>query len=105
MDFVAATSYDGPRPGFIFKAGPQGTGYYRDEDMLASKKLATSGIKAFSSNPVYDPVKWTAKDPAPVNDQVMTLDGMPVYLDPADLQRMRRQQHQPQPSEQLQLLL
>ena len=35
-DFVAATSFDGPRPGFSFKAGPNGTGYYRDDNMSAA---------------------------------------------------------------------
>ena len=29
-DFEAVAEFDGPRPGSIFKAGPNGTGYYRD---------------------------------------------------------------------------
>jgi hypothetical protein len=28
--FVAASSFAGPRPGYVFKAGPAGLGYYVD---------------------------------------------------------------------------
>jgi pre-mRNA-processing factor 6 len=29
-DFSASKAFQGPRPGFVFKAGPRGVGYYRD---------------------------------------------------------------------------
>jgi hypothetical protein len=29
-DFLAAKTFGGPKPGFVFKTGTRGTGYYRD---------------------------------------------------------------------------
>eukprot|EP00038_Savillea_parva_P009313 m.182674 g.182674 ORF g.182674 m.182674 type:complete len:517 (+) comp15600_c0_seq1:67-1617(+) len=38
--FTAAPAYDGSRPGFVYKAGPQGTGYYTDTQGRLLKALS-----------------------------------------------------------------
>jgi len=45
-DFVAATSFEGNRPGFVFGTGPQGLGYYEDN---ALSKTATAAAGAVGS--------------------------------------------------------
>jgi len=73
-----------------------------DEDMdernALAKELLRSGIIDFSSNPVYDPPKenkWTQELPFPDHKMRILSIGRPY--DPADIQRMRRQQHEPHP--------
>ena len=43
-DFEAAPAYNGPRPGYAFKTGPQGLGYYvdltRDEQFRGCPQIA-----------------------------------------------------------------
>merc|ERR1719356_1842998 len=40
MFFEPASSFQGARPGFVFKMGPRGLGYYRDakQEMLKAEK-------------------------------------------------------------------
>ena len=40
--FIAAAKFEGPKSGYVFKSGEQGTGYYR-EDGLAAAKAAVGG--------------------------------------------------------------
>jgi hypothetical protein len=45
--FIAASSFDGPHPGFVFKLGTSGLGYYAD---LGSERAAlASEISAFNA--------------------------------------------------------
>ena len=39
-EFVAATTFDGAREGFVFSTGDRGTGYYRDDGARAAAGLA-----------------------------------------------------------------
>mmetsp|Transcript_10861 Transcript_10861/g.24006 ORF Transcript_10861/g.24006 Transcript_10861/m.24006 type:complete len:347 (-) Transcript_10861:148-1188(-) len=41
-DFQPATSFEGPRPGYAFKTGPSGLGYYADTPRLWSGLLTSS---------------------------------------------------------------
>ena len=48
--FEAAGAFDGPRPGFVFKAGPHGTGYYADASKGAVQ-LTDAGASLLASAP------------------------------------------------------
>ena len=40
VEFEAAEAFAGARPGFVFKAGPEGLGYYRDPSTSATAVAA-----------------------------------------------------------------
>ena len=48
--FEAAGAFDGPRPGFVFKAGPHGTGYYADASK-GTVQLTDAGASLLASAP------------------------------------------------------
>jgi hypothetical protein len=45
-EFVSAKSFDGSRPGYVFKAGPSGLGYYRDRENTSSIPQNMNEIKS-----------------------------------------------------------
>ena len=53
--FQPAASFAGARPGFVFRAGPAGTGYYPDTG-------APVALAGYSSTTTYPPVVAAADD-------------------------------------------
>ena len=42
--FIAAKKFKGEKPGYLFKNGIKGLGYYKDEKLLSTKTTATKSI-------------------------------------------------------------
>jgi hypothetical protein len=43
--FIGATSFEGPKPGYVFTQGAQGQGYYRDQSASSSGSSGSSGSR------------------------------------------------------------
>ena len=39
--FIEANTFIGPKPGYVFKSGPRGVGYYRDGAATAKREART----------------------------------------------------------------
>ena len=46
--FIAAKKFKGEKPGYLFKNGIKGLGYYKDEKLLSTKTKTTSATKSIN---------------------------------------------------------
>ena len=54
--FVPAPTFAGPRPGFVYKSGPRGVGYYAEGTLLAPGAQPQSAPKPFAVKPSFSAI-------------------------------------------------
>ena len=89
--FEAAKKFDGPRPGFVFKNGPHGTGYYQDGKASSSsvRSAAADSTASSAREPEYDAAEVFALLPISMQiafeaRDIQALDAALAALPPAE---------------------
>lgn len=77
-EFVAAKTFDGPRPGFVFQNGSRGVGYYSDTSSLSSAPATPQTTKTPVEEQSAQEKDDSAGDKVPVKNQRVEAKEVPV---------------------------
>ncbi|KOO28222.1 hypothetical protein Ctob_014283 [Chrysochromulina tobinii] len=93
--FIAATKFDGAKPGMAFKNGPHGLGYYLDASGSASPSQRTADTTSSSNREQLDPAEVFSTLPLSMQvafeaRDIMALDAALAAMPPAEAEECMR---------------